>query len=265
MKISVTIVVYRPDLDLLGQVIDALSTGKPDSVDLQLQVIDNSEQASVNRRLRESAQQWPALDYRIYSNINNIGFGKAHNQVLGNLKSDYHLILNPDVVIEPGAMSSALEYMEQNSGASMLTPKSVDASGKQVFLCKRYPTVVDLLLRGFAPEWLKRHFDKRLARYEMRDITCNDPVTNIPIASGCFMFFRTGILRNLGGFSPEYFMYFEDFDLCMRMHDRYRIDYVPTVQITHTGGNTARKGTRHIRMFCVSASRFFSHWGWKWW
>ena len=265
MKISVSIVVYHPDPDLFGQVIDALSTGKPGSVDLQLLVIDNSEQASVTRRLRKSVQQWPELDYWIYSNVNNTGFGKAHNQILENLKSDYHLILNPDVVIESGAISAALEYMEQNSGASMLTPKSIDASGKQAFLCKRYPTALDLLLRGFAPNWIKGRFDKRLARYEMRNITRDQPVTDIPIASGCFMFFRTGVLRNLGGFSPDYFMYFEDFDLCMHMRGRYRIDYVPAVQITHTGGDTARKGIRHIRMFCVSAFRFFSRWGWKWW
>ena len=265
MKISISIVVYHPDLDLFGQVVDALSTGKPGGLELQLQVIDNSEQASVTERLRESVRQWPDLDIRVYGNTRNTGFGKAHNKLIEDLESNFHLVLNPDVVIKPGALSGAFKYMEQNPDAAMLTPKSLDASGKQAFLCKRYPTVVDLLLRGFAPNWLKGRFDKRLARYEMRNITRDEPVTDIPIASGCFMFFHTSVLRNLGGFSPDYFMYFEDFDLCMHMRGRYRIDYVPTVQITHTGGDTARKGIGHIRMFCVSAFRFFSRWGWKWW
>ena len=79
------------------------------------------------------------------------------------------------------------------------------------------------------------------------------------------MLFRTDVLKRLGGFDERYFMYFEDFDICMRMNGIAGIAYVPSICITHSGGNAARKGGRHIAMFVTSAVRFFSRWGWKWW
>ncbi|HIB84125.1 MAG TPA: hypothetical protein EYO59_05890 [Chromatiaceae bacterium] len=99
----------------------------------------------------------------------------------------------------------------------------------------------------------------------MRELVSDGVEGNIPLASGCFMFFRTKLLRVLDGFSPDYFLYFEDYDLSMRVHELSDIVYVPMVRITHFGGHAAGKGLRHIWMFSVSAYRFFSRWGWRWW
>jgi hypothetical protein len=125
--------------------------------------------------------------------------------------------------------------------------------------------VLDLLLRGFAPYWLRRHFGARLDYYEMRDlINERDLVWDPPIVSGCFMLFRTEVLKRLGGFDPRFFLYFEDFDLSLRAGEVARIAYVPSVRIVHHGGGAARKGLRHVRMFVVSAVRFFNKQGWRW-
>jgi GT2 family glycosyltransferase len=88
---------------------------------------------------------------------------------------------------------------------------------------------------------------------------------DIPLASGCFMFFRRPVLGRLGGFSERFFLYFEDYDLSMRTHRYGDIVYVPAVRIVHFGGNTARKGIRHIILFIRSAVTFFNLYGWKWW
>ena len=62
--------------------------------------------------------------------------------------------------------------------------------GSHHYLCKRYPAVFDLLLRGFAPGIVRALFRRRLHRYEMRDLVDAAPpreVFGIPALSGAFM------------------------------------------------------------------------------
>jgi len=136
--------------------------------------------------------------------------------------------------------------------------------GRVQYLCKRVPTVFDLFLRGFAPGWLRRRFAARMARYEMQDVIGDAVVWDPPLVSGAFMFFRTDVLRRLGGFDRRFFLYFEDYDLCLRAARETRIAYVPTVKVVHHGGHAAKKGLRHIRMFMQGAALFFRLHGWRW-
>ena len=79
------------------------------------------------------------------------------------------------------------------------------------------------------------------------------------------MFFRRDDLFRAGGFAEAFFMYFEDFDLSIRIGKISRIAYVPAVKIIHYGGQAAGKGPKHIAMFIRSGFTFFMHNGWKWW
>ena len=79
------------------------------------------------------------------------------------------------------------------------------------------------------------------------------------------MLARAEVLRALGGFSSRYFLYFEDFDLSLRLGRIAAIAYVPAVRIVHLGGEAARKGRLHQRLFLRSALTFFGSHGWKLW
>jgi len=85
-----------------------------------------------------------------------------------------------------------------------------------------------------------------------------------PVVSGAFMFFRTAVVRQLGGFDTRFFLYLEDFDLTLRAAKVARVAYVPAVRITHYGGNAAHKGFNHVRMFVTAAFRFYRKNGWRW-
>jgi GT2 family glycosyltransferase len=86
-------------------------------------------------------------------------------------------------------------------------------------------------------------------------------IKDIEIASGCFMFFRKQALVFVKGFDQKYFLYFEDFDLCLRLRKQWKIAYLPNVKISHFGGNASRKGWRHTVFFIESALFFFKNHG----
>ena len=257
MKLNVSIVTYAPDLSLLKKTVVSLRTALTNSPSIRghLVVIDNGPEGYANT-LCDLVRDCD-MEADILSGQGNVGYGRGHNLGIEVGDSDFHLILNPDVVLAPDALAQALAFMTANPDCGLLSPRSADEHGQQQYLCKRYPGVLDLLLRGFAPAWLKHFFRHRLGRYEMRDCTHDQVFWDPPIVSGCFMLFRMPVLKALGGFDQRYFLYFEDFDLSLRAGVVSRLAYVPAVRITHYGGNAARKGWRHVLMFARSALIFF--------
>ena len=278
--LSVSIVLYRSDPVVLRATLGSLARaveflaggpapGRPGTCGAAaaLYLIDNDSAHAAHRLVAdpELAPLFALFDsVRVLDGHGNIGYGRAHNLVLPQLDSRYHLILNPDVVLARESLRRALEYLDSHPEFGLLAPRVTDPAGHLQFLCRRYPSLLDLLVRGFLPRRWRAPFATRLARYEMRDlIGVVEVVPNPPIVSGCFMFVRTELLRDLGGFDPRYFLYFEDYDLSIRAASQSALVYVPSVEIEHGPGGAARKGWHHIRLFLVSAFRFFSSHGWR--
>ena len=120
-----------------------------------------------------------------------------------------------------------------------------------------------LFLRGFAPARVRQRFAPALEHYEMRDVIGDRFVPGVPLARGCFMLGPTALLTRVGGFDPRYFMYFEDYDLSLRIGRESQVAYVPRARIVHHGGDASRKGVRHVAWFVRSAWRFFARHGWR--
>ena len=194
----------------------------------------------------------------------NIGYGRGQNLAFGNRSARYHLFMNPDVEMEVDCLSVGIAYLERNHNVAMISPRAVDATGAKQFLCKQYPAVFDLFIRGFMPASLRRMLAKRLSKYEMHSLSELEPSKDVPIVSGCFMLCRSEVIAEVSGFDPAYFLYFEDFDLSVRVRQIASIAYVPAMLIKHYGGGTARKGLKHILFFCQSGIRFFRSYGWRW-
>lgn len=265
--ILVSMVLFNSEKELLNTVFDKIACAlRVADCQATLIVVDNSHKPSKEiKEYVESIHFFDAINY--FSRVDNPGFGISHNQAMNNIGvSKYHLILNPDLEVTPDALQKALEFMDLHPECGLLTPYATWEDGQVQRLCKRYPTVFDLLLRGFAPAFVKKIFQRRLARYEMADRVNNlDVVWDPPIVSGCFMLFRTEVLQQLGGFDPRFFLYFEDFDISLRAGKISRIAYVPQVKVVHHGGHASRKGWRHIWMFGRSMVTFFNIHGWRWW
>lgn len=267
--LSISLVAYRPNSELLDRTLASLGAawgvlqGRLQAGQAHLYLVDNGGLPSLTTAVAALKAQNIACE--VLSGHGNVGYGRGHNLAIERAKSRYHLILNPDVDMAPDALARAIDFLDRHQDVGLLTPYIADDAHRQQYLSRRYPALFDLFVRGFLPERCRRIFSRRLDRYEMRDvINGSDIVWDPPIVSGCFMLFRTELLGRLSGFDPRYFLYFEDYDLSLRAHEFSRVAYVPSVRAIHHGGGAARKGGRHIRMFVVSAYKFYSRFGWKW-
>jgi len=267
--LSVSLVVFYPNESQLQRTLQSLAIAtRPlflhyNDAEIEIVVIDNGggEVAQIFiDRLSDSG-----LRFKYVVGHGNVGYGRGHNLAIKQASSRYHLILNPDVDLDASALLSALGFLDANPAVGLVAPWVGDSNGRQQYLCRRFPSPLDFFMRGFLPLRLQGKFPRSFAHYEMRDVIDEknafwDPL----IVSGCFMLFRTDIIKRLNGFDPRYFLYFEDYDLSMRTHEIARVVYVPWVRILHYGGGASRKGWKHRKLFAVSAIKFFNRFGWKW-
>lgn len=267
---SATIVAYRSPTGVLGRALASLATAVGRARDAALLgnaavfVVDNGPDES-RGAVEQALREWPAHAGAIalIAGHGNIGYARANNLVLERISSEFHLVMNPDVELDPDALVRALEALRADPSIGLVAPDAYGADGARQYLCKRYPSVWVLFLRGFAPEAWRRRFSRRLDDYEMRDVVGAGAIAHVPLASGCFMLLRTALFRRIGGFDPRFFLYFEDYDLSLRIGREAAVAYVPAVRILHGGGEAARKGRRHVAWFVRSAWRFFATHGWK--
>mgnify|MGYP001208465087 CR=1 FL=1 len=229
-------------------------------------VIDNSTNESDLKLVCAEQQELlkiESIKIRYVGGHGNIGYGAAQNLAIASTNSDLHLILNPDVIVEAGALEESIKVFSSNPSVVLLSPRAQNDKGQKQYLCKRFPSVLTLLVRGFMPKYLQGLFKIRLGHYEMREIPEAGVTEDIPLISGCFMFSNTSLLRDIGGFDEGYFLYFEDFDLSVRLSRLGQIVHAPGVRIVHSGGGASRKGLKHVGYFFKSGIRFFNKYGWR--
>jgi len=275
-SLQISIVTHRPDMKLLERCLRklalAIGAGREAGAmrTVHLALIDNSEDREVADsviKLGKMRFSDSGVHVTYLRGHANIGYGAAHNLVLHGTGSDYHLVLNPDVELAPDALANGVRWLDEHPEVGALAPMVHGTDGRREYLCKRYPAVFDLFLRGFAPGFVQQLFRGRLHRYEMRDMMDVEPpreLIGIPALSGAFMLVRRTAIDKTGGFDPKFFLYFEDFDWSVRLNRITKTAFVPSVQIGHHGGGAARKGSRHINWFVKSGFRFYRLHGWKW-
>ena len=136
-------------------------------------LIDNSEDreiAAEGMRLGRQRFADSGVQLHFLHGHANVGYGVAHNLMLNGTGGDYQLVLNPDVELAGDALVNAIRWLDVNPDVVAVAPAVARPDGAPDFLCKRYPAVFDLLLRGFAPRIVRRLFRARLERYELRDV-----------------------------------------------------------------------------------------------
>jgi GT2 family glycosyltransferase len=198
----------------------------------------------------------------IFNNA-NIGFGAAHNIAIRKaieIGSTYHLVINPDVYFYAGMLEKIIEFMEQNQDIGNLMPKVLYPDGSIQYLCKLLPTPYDWIGRRFSP--FKKMVEKRNEKFELR-FTGYNKIMDVPYLSGCFMFLNLNIIKQVGLFDTNIFMYGEETDLCRRIIKAgYRTVFYPEAFIYHEFQKGSHKSWRLTWIGIKSSIYYFNKWGW---
>lgn len=258
-SISIGCVVYDTSLNILATTIkslfEALQTAQNTHQisNYEFFLINNqTELASPTKDAFALAQQLMGEQAKLINGQGNLGYGRGNNLAINQCISDYHLILNPDVEMDKHALIEGIQFLQRNPGVGLVAPSATNENNEPEYLAKRSPNLLIIFLRGINNSFLNGIFKKQLDKYAYKD---KFPVTSpmeIELASGCFMLCRTSVLKQVNGFSQEYFLYFEDFDLSRKISRLAKIYLLPEIRIIHLGGKAAKKGFKHIKMFLRS-------------
>ena len=272
-SLSVSIVVYFPDAAWLTATLEtlvaALSHARHAGAMRRAKIclVDNETLNAVSpysAQLENLCQEFGWMETISIAGHGNIGYGRANNLAVARCTdADFHLVLNPDVSVNADAITNALHYLQKNIDCAMVSPVATAPDGQALYLVKRFPEIFTLLLRGFASASIRQRHRARLDAYERRETSFDAGLSDAEIVSGCFMLIRREALARVGGFDPAFFLYFEDFDLSVRIIKFSGIARVADVRIVHAGGSAAAKGWRHVWWFVRSALRFYWQHGWR--
>jgi GT2 family glycosyltransferase len=253
IQISASIVLYNNKEE---QVLNVINSFLTTNLKVKLYLIDNSP----NDDLKKLADINQRIEY-IYNNA-NLGYGAAHNIAIKKSiekRISYHLVLNPDIYFKSGVLEKLYSYMEENKDVGNIIPQVLYPDGELQYLAKLLPTPVDLILRRFIP--LEQWKEKRNEKYELR-FSGYKNIANIPSLSGCFMFLRTSVLKEVGFFDENIFMYLEDIDLNRRIHQKYKTIFYPKVSIIHEYAKESYINKTLLKYHIQSAIYYFNKWGW---
>lgn len=269
-KLIIAIVIYQPDLTEFQSILANLYQAMMNLVQqrnfaIDLYLLDNSPThvhvAKIEQIFASLNQENKKIRLFIHKNSDNPGYGKANNRVIHQQESDYYLAMNPDVTMPEDSLIKAVDYMEQHPQYGLLGPAVFSPDGERQYFCKQNPTLVTMFIRSSAPSVLKKLFAKKLYEYEMRHKNYEEEMENVPFLSGCFLFFRMDVLKKIGGYDPDYFLYFEDADICRRTHQVSQTIYYPQIRITHEWSR-ATHTNKYLRKIAIkSGLTYWRKWG----
>lgn len=251
MDLSIAIVTYNNEAVIystIKSIIDCI----PYNLTYILYIIDNNSSDKTKEIIKNMKGNIEIIELDV-----NKGFGFGHNVILNRLETKYHLVVNPDIIVENSdQIKNMFEYMEANNDTGMLSPLIVNPDLTIQYLCKTNPTFFDLFIRRISPNL----FPKRQNRYIMKDTGYNK-IMNIEHASGCFMFFRTNIFKVIKGFDTNFFMYMEDSDITRRVNCISKVIFYPDARVVHAWARGSHKSYKLSLIHTQSMIKYFIKWG----
>ena len=175
--------------------------------------------------------------FKVIRNEENLGFAGGNNvgirYALDN-KADYILTLNNDTLVDKNLINQLLEVAESESKIGIVAPKIYFAKGFE-FHKDRYKELEKgkvLWYAGGIMDWnnvlgVHRGVDEV-------DVGQYESAYETDFASGCSMFVKREVVKQIGYLDDNYFLYYEEADFCERAKKRgYRIFYAPKAIVWH--------------------------------
>jgi GT2 family glycosyltransferase len=198
-------------------------------------VVDNSEDPVEHQRLRLALQ--PHTEVALLLPERNLGFGRGCNLAFAQSTAPFVLLLNPDARIDAKNVLLLVRALQDNPRYGALSPRIWWDSTQRFLLPVAFPPTPLLMLgMALASRWrrLTRHCAQRYLQRQQR-IMAKAALTTTPFLAGAVMLVRREAVAAAGGlFDPDYFMFYEDSDLSLRLRNAgYRLGQMSAADAVH--------------------------------
>ena len=255
LDLNIVIVHYNTSDDL-ARCLESVFANPP-RCSFQVTVVDN---ASTDPGLAAVRERFTGVDWIMSGQ--NTGYARGCNRGMAAHPAQWYLLLNPDIVVQPGALDAVLACGRSHPRAGIIGPQLLNEDGSIQDSCRRFYTLRTLLLRR---TFLGRLFPDSdvVARHLMRDF---DHLSNRPVdwvLGGC-MLVSHAALERCGPMDERFFLYFEDVDWCYRMWQAgCEVLYTPDARFVHRHRRASARGafTRSFWLHLGSLISFYEKWG----
>ena len=175
---------------------------------------------------------------RLLANKQNRGFATANNEAMNIAKGEYLLFLNPDTYfIDEHSIPTALEYLNEHPN-TLLTGNVLNKDHTNQVAVRKLPTLYSQIITLLK---LNNIFPTLNKVYHLRNFDYNK-IQEVNSIIGAFMLIKASTMRSMNGFDEDYFVWFEEVDLCYRMKQKQMpVVYFPKAKIVHTGGQSFKQ------------------------
>ncbi len=199
-------------------------------------VVDN---ASVDGSVALVEKQFPQIT--LIKETENRGFGAGNNIGAKVAKGNFLFFLNPDTVLTQEILPHLLNIIQSEPTVGIVAPKLVYPDGSL-----QISTAEAIGIKG---EYQTR---KRLLNYQqgknIEAITKEfQEIKTVDIVIGAAFLISEELFHQLSGFDEEFFLYFEESDLCQRVRNLGKnIVYTPQVSLIHKQGYSSKQVSARV-------------------
>ena len=187
----------------------------------------------------------------------NLGFARANNLGARSATGEYFVFINPDTKAQADFILRLKRFCEEHPQIAFFGGKLKNTDLSVQLSTRRLPRLSDQVFRS-----LKLHRIFPNARvwtnYICRDFDY-DKMSRVEQIMGAFMVIRKEVFLELKGFRENYFLWFEEVDLCRRaLQNGIQVWYAPDVELIHYGGQSfSRLGPKKQIFFTSSLIKYF--------
>lgn len=189
----------------------------------------------------------------------NLGFAAAANIALEESDAPYVTMLNPDTIVLRNFFETMLSYMENNGSVGVAGPAILNPDGSIQGSARSFPNALTGLF-GRNSILTKLYPKNRISRANvLTDRSDGGSPREVDWVSGACMVIRREAIDQVGPLDERFFLYWEDADWCMRMHQKgWKVIYFPEPRVVHyVGVSSSTRVSRSLVDFHKSAFKLF--------
>ena len=206
MDLSIVIVNYRgwKHLQLCLNSLILMGSGEMQS---EIIVVDNN---SADGQLSVFKQNYPGVKF--LHNRANLGFSNGCNLGARHANGKFLLFLNPDIIANAGAVFGMLDILNSHTEITLLTCRQQNNSGKEEHPYNLFPDL-------FTLNGLPRSIYKIIHKKELNERYSLEKNLIFPDwVSGSVVMISANDFAKTGGWSEDYWLYYEDVELCRKVY-----------------------------------------------